>query len=74
MLGLHVNTLAADEKYSVLNRDYLTIAIKMELFQKQKFFLELLLHFWNLNWILNILNKNMTLIDFVFSKLSTLKT
>ena len=45
MLGLHVNTLAADEKYSVLNRDYLTIAIKMELFQKQKFFLELLLHF-----------------------------
>ena len=33
-----VNTLAADEKYPVLNRDNLTIPIQMQLSQKQKNF------------------------------------
>ena len=33
-----VNTLAADEKYLVLNRDNLTIPIQMQLSQKQKKF------------------------------------
>ena len=36
ILGLLVNTLAADEKYPVLNRDNLTIPIQMQLSQKQK--------------------------------------
>ena len=36
ILGLLVNTLAANEKYPVLNRDNLTIPIKMQLSQKQK--------------------------------------
>ena len=39
ILGLIVNTLAADEKYPVLNSDNLTIPIQMELSQKQKVFL-----------------------------------
>ena len=38
ILGLLVNTLAADEKYPVLNRDNLTIPIQMQLSQKQKKF------------------------------------
>ena len=38
ILGLLVNTLAADEKYPVLNRDNLTIPIQMQLSQKQKSF------------------------------------
>ena len=38
MFGLLVNTLAADEKYPVLNRDTLTIPIQMQLSQKQKTF------------------------------------
>ena len=38
ILGLLVNTLAANEKYSVLNRDNLTIPIQMQLSQKQKTF------------------------------------
>ena len=38
MLRLLVNTLAADEKYLVLHRDNLTIAIQMQLSQKQKTF------------------------------------
>ena len=35
---LLVNTLAADEKYPILNRENLTIPIQMQLFQKQKTF------------------------------------
>ena len=38
ILGLLVNTLAADEKYPVLSRDNLTIPIQMQLSQKQKTF------------------------------------
>ena len=38
ILGLLDNTLAADEKYPVLNRDNLTIPIQMQLSQKQKTF------------------------------------
>ena len=37
-MGLLVNTLPADKKYSVLNRDNLTIAIQMQLSEKQKNF------------------------------------
>ena len=40
ILGLLVNTLAADEKYLVLHRDNLTIPIQMQLSQKQKTFSE----------------------------------
>ena len=47
-LGLLVNTLAADEKYRVLNTENLTIPIQMQLSQKQKTFLSFLLHFLNL--------------------------
>ena len=36
ILGLLVNTLAADEKYPVLNRDNLTIPIQIQLSQKHK--------------------------------------
>ena len=42
ILGLLVNTLAADEKYPVLNRDNLTIPIQMQLSQKQKTLSQLL--------------------------------
>ena len=38
ILGLLVNTLAANEKYPVLNRDNLTIPIQMQLSEKQKTF------------------------------------
>ena len=36
ILGLLVNTLAANEKYPVLNRDNLTLPIRMQLSEKQK--------------------------------------
>ena len=74
ILGLLVNTLASDEKYPALNRDNLTIPMQMQLSQKQKIFLHFLLNFWNLNSILNILKKKMTLTAFAFPKTRTLKT
>ena len=54
ILGLLVNTLAANEKYPVLNRDNLTIPIQMQLSQKQKtfsqFFSAFLTSSWNLKY------------------------
>ena len=38
ILGLLVNTLAADEKYPLFNRDNLKIAIQLQLSRKQKTF------------------------------------
>ena len=38
VLRLLVNTLAADEKYPLLNRDNLTIPIQMQLSKKQETF------------------------------------
>ena len=40
-MGLLVNTLAADDKYPVLNRGNLTIPIQMQLSQKEKIFSQL---------------------------------
>ena len=37
-MGLLVNTLAADEKYPLLNRDNLAIPVQMQLSPKKKFF------------------------------------
>ena len=39
ILGLLINTLAADKRYSVLNRDNLTIPIQMQLSPQKKAFL-----------------------------------
>ena len=44
ILGLLVNTLAADQKYRAVNRDNLTIPIQTQLSQKQKLFPIFLLH------------------------------
>ena len=74
ILGLLLNTLAADEKYPVLNRDNLAIPIQMQLSQKQKTFSRFFAAFLKFRLILNILSKNMTLIDFVMSKLRTPKS
>ena len=38
ILGLLVNTLAADEKYPVLNRDNLTILFKCNYLKNKRFF------------------------------------
>ena len=74
MLGLLVNTLAADLQKPVLNRDNLTIPIQMQLSQRQKTFLQFFTAFLKCNWNFERFEKKMTLIAFVFSKLRTAKT
>ena len=43
---MFVNTLTADDKYSLLNKDNLTQPIWTELSKKQTAFSQLLLEFW----------------------------
>ena len=45
ILGLHVKTLAASDRYLVLNKDNLTIPTLMQLCKKQKTFSEFLTSF-----------------------------
>ena len=73
ILGLFVETLTDDEKYSVLSRDNLLQNFQMQISQKQKIFPEFSLSFINLDSILNILNEKTTLIAYVFLKLGTRK-
>ena len=51
MLRLFVNTLAVDDKDSLLNRDNLTQPIQMQLSQKEENFLHFFFPF--LNFLLN---------------------
>ena len=57
ILGVFVNTLIADGKYSLLNCEELRQRIQKQLLKKQKTFSEIVLHFWNLYQIWNILRK-----------------
>ena len=74
MLGLLVNTLAADGKCPVLNRKNLKIPIRMELSQKQKTINQFFSAFPKSTLNLNIRRKKMTFIDFVLLKLRTPNT
>ena len=50
MLKLFVNTLSADDKYSLLNRDNLTQPIQILLSQKQKNFSQFFIAFLKSTW------------------------
>ena len=54
---MFVNTLTADDMYSLLNRDNLTQPIRTELFQKQKFFSQFFLAFLKSTLIFEHLQK-----------------
>ena len=71
---LFPNTMSADGKYSLLNRENLTQPIQMQVPQKQKTFQIFFLHFWNLVEILKIFKKKMALIADIFPKLLTPKS
>ena len=74
ILGLFVNTLTADDKFSLLNRGRLLQHVRMQLSQNLKNFTEFFFffHFPNLYSILNILKKKVTLIADVFLNLRAL--
>ena len=73
ILGLLVNPLTADDKYSLLNENNLLQHIQMHLSQKWKIFSQFILYFINLDSIFNISEKNITLIADVFLILGTPK-
>ena len=74
VLVMLVNTLVVDEKYPVLSRYNLTIPIKIQVCQKQKTFSEFSAAFLKSTRNFKYFEKKMTLIDFVFPNLRTLKT
>ena len=74
ILGLLVNTLAADEMYPVLTRDNLMVPIQMQLSQKQTSFSQFLGAFSESKLNLKYFEKKMTRRDFIFPKLRTPKT
>ena len=72
---LFPNTLSADGKYSLLNRDSLTQPIQMQLSRKQKTFSEFFSAFLKASLNFNIFKeKKMTLIADIFPKLRTTKS
>ena len=72
-LSLFVNTMTAVDKCSLPNRHNLTQPIHKELSQKLKTFSQFFVHFPNLGKILNILEKKMTLIAYLFLRLRPAK-
>ena len=68
ILRLLVNTLAAEEKCPVLNRENLTIPIQMQLSLNQKTFAQFFVAFLKSILNFNYFEKKMTLIDSLFSK------
>ena len=71
---MFVNTLTADEKYSLLNRDNLTQDIRTELSQKHTAFSQLFLVFPKSTLNFEHFQKKMTLIADLFPKLRTPET
>ena len=66
ILRLFVNTLTADDKYSLLNRDNLMQPIQMQLSLKQKAFSQFLLAFSKSTLNSANFQTKMTLIAYVF--------
>ena len=68
-----LNTLTADDKYSVISRDNWVQTIQMHLSQKQKVLSQFFAAFFELALNFEHLQKKMTLIAYVFPKLPTTK-
>ena len=70
---LFPNTLGADGKYSLIDRDNLSQRIQTNYVKNKKLFLNFFFRFWNLVTIWNVFKKKVTLIADVFPKLRTTK-
>ena len=71
ILGLLVNTLTTDDKYTLLNTDTLTQPIQMQLSKKQK--TKFLQHFRDLDKNLKTLKSKMTIKTDIVLELRTSK-
>ena len=73
ILGVFINTLSADVKYPVQDCKNFQLPIQIQLSEKRRTLSKFLLHFWNLNQILNILKEKMIVIANVFRKIIRVK-
>ena len=73
ILRLFVNTLNGDDKYSLLNRGYLTQPFQMHSSQTEKDFSQLFGAFFKSTSNFEHFQKRMNLIGYVFTKLQTAK-
>ena len=73
ILRLFFKTLTADDKYSGRCMQSLPQQFQTSLSRKKKTFSDFLLHFWNVHEIWNILNKEMSLLAYLFPKLLMLR-
>ena len=73
ILRLFVNTLTADDKYSLLNRDNLMQPIKILLSQNRKTLYQFFFAFLKCKLNFEHFQKKMTLIAYAFRKLGTPK-
>ena len=73
VLRLFVNTLTADEKYSLISRDNSIQTIQMHLSQKQNLFSQFFSAFFDSALNLEHFQKHLTLIAYVFPNLPTAK-
>ena len=69
ILRRFVNPLIADDKYSLYNRGNLLQHFQMQLSQKRKSFLDFFFQLLNLDSILKVFRKTMTLLADVFLNL-----
>ena len=68
-----LNTLTADDKYSLISKDKWMLSIRMHLCQKPKIFLQFFFAFFESGLNLEHFEKKMTLIAYVFPKLPSTK-
>ena len=68
-----LNTLTADDRYSIISKNKLMQTIQMHLSQKPKIFSELFFSFFEFLLNFEHFQKKMTLIAYVFPKLPTTK-
>ena len=73
ILGLFVNTLTADDKYSIHNSETLWQPIQIQLPKKQQTCAQFLSFFLKSTLIFQHFEKKMTLIVYVFSELRPAK-
>ena len=73
MIGVFVNTWAADFKYPVPDCENLQFSFKCNYLKNKKLFMSILCHLWNLDQIWNIFKKMKIVIAQVFLKLKTVK-
>ena len=73
MIGVFVNTWAADFKYPVPDCENLQFSFKCNYLKNKKLFMSILCHLWNLDQIWNIFKKMKIVIAQVFLKLNTVK-